>query len=53
LNHQVRDKEINTDAQKTSTKNGQGVNKDMVESADARFKNNLAWMAGRYTHSLY
>ena len=44
--YQVRDKIINTDAQKTSTKDGQGVNSDMLESAEARFKNNLAWMAG-------
>ena len=42
----VKEKIINTDAQKVSTKNGQGVNNDMVESAEARFKNNLAWMAG-------
>ena len=42
----VIQKEINTDAQKYSTKDGKGVNDKMVETAEDRFKNNLAWMAG-------
>ena len=42
----VKDKEINTDAQKSSTKDGKGVNGQMLEPAADRFKNNLAWMAG-------
>jgi hypothetical protein len=42
----VVQKEINTDAQKSSTKEGKGVNDQMVESAEDRFKNNLGWMAG-------
>ena len=42
----VKDKVINTDAQKSSTMGGKGVNEKMKEKAPERFKNNLAWMAG-------